>query len=62
MRLTKLDMARVIVAATYNMEALPAGDDRRVLYLARHKAEHLKHHHKIAMKVFADRAAKKETV
>lgn len=31
MRLTKNDMARVIVCALYNMPALPPADDHRVL-------------------------------
>jgi hypothetical protein len=34
MRLTKNDMARVIVQALYNLPELPAGTDRRVFRLS----------------------------
>lgn len=50
MRLTKNDMARVIVQALYNMPALPAADDRRVMKrAAKGTVASLTYQHKLAM-------------
>lgn len=50
MRLTKLDMARVIVTALYNRPALVAEDHPEAVRRAkRGKVENLKHEHKLAM-------------
>lgn len=50
MRLTKNDMARVIVAALYNLPALPAADDIRVVHRAqRGTVARLTRQHKLAV-------------
>lgn len=49
MRLTKNDMARVIVAALYNMNALPAADHHEVVRWSRKRADELRDHHKRAL-------------
>ena len=48
-KLTKLEMARVIVAALYNMKKLPPSDDDRVVKWARKRSVELADHHKRAI-------------
>lgn len=56
MRLTKNDLARVIVQALYNLDELPAADNCNVLAMARtNKLEDLARQHKLAVKVILDR-------
>ena len=55
MTLTKNDMARVIVQALYNLPALPAADDRRVLRQTRSKKTALQDGHNLAIKILLDR-------
>jgi hypothetical protein len=52
-RLTKNDMARVIVAALYNMRALPPTDHHEVIRWERKKADELRDHHKRALAAIA---------
>lgn len=47
--LTKNDMARVIVAALYNMKALPAPDHHQVKRWERKRKVELADHHKRAL-------------
>ena len=50
MRLTKNDMARVIVAALYNMKALPPADHFKVVSMARRSSvDELRDQHKRAV-------------
>jgi hypothetical protein len=62
-RLTKNDMARVIVAALYNMKSLPPADHHEVVRWSRIRAVELRDHHKRALAAIASvRAAKAEEV
>lgn len=50
MRLTKTDMARVVVAALYNMKALPPADHFQVTRMVRRSShDELSHQHKLAL-------------
>jgi hypothetical protein len=52
MRLTKLDMARVVVTALYNRDALVPADDPEAVRKARVlNVEQLRHQHKLALAV-----------
>ena len=53
MAVTKLDMARVIVLALYNLKALPAGDDVRVVQQMKHRKDTLARKHKMALAAIA---------
>jgi hypothetical protein len=56
MRLTKNNMARVVVAALYNMPALPEANHFQVVRLVRRQsADELRHQHKLAMKAIESR-------
>lgn len=58
MRLTKTDMARVIVQALYNLPELPAVDNHRVTRMVqRGKVEQLTYQHKLAVKVLLEKTA-----
>lgn len=62
MRITKLDMARVIVTALYNKPALVAADHpEAVLRAAKGKVETLTRQHEMAMKAIQSRAAQPST-
>jgi len=53
MRITKTDMARVIVQALYAMSELPATDDRRVKRLAGRPLSTLEPQHKLAVTILS---------
>ena len=56
MRLTKLDMARVIVTALYNLDALvPADHPEAVRRAARGTVDQLQRQHKLAMAAIESR-------
>jgi hypothetical protein len=55
MRLTKNDMARVVVMALYNSDKLPARDNVNVVRLARKRKEHLEESYDLAHKLLAER-------
>ena len=55
MRQTKLDMARVIVQALYNMPELPAVDHHAIKKQARRKKIHLAEDYTLAHKILTDR-------
>jgi hypothetical protein len=58
MRLTKNDMARVVVQALYNLPSLPAADDKRVLNLINKTLlPRLSEQHKKAVDILMDREA-----
>ncbi len=58
MRLTKTDMARVVVTALYNMKALAPSDHPEVVRKVRTlNVEQLKHQHKLAMAAINSRPA-----
>lgn len=58
MRLTKNDMARVVVQALYNLPSLPASDDSRVANIAkRTKLDRLTCQHATAMRVLTAKVA-----
>jgi hypothetical protein len=58
MRLTKNDMARVVVQALYNLPTLPAEDDRRVTNLVnKTKLDRLESHHRTAMGILLARVS-----
>jgi len=52
MRLTKNDMARVVVQALHALPSLPEADERRVVRMARREVqEHMRRQHELALKV-----------
>lgn len=55
MRITKHQMAKVIIAALYNLPYLPADDDRRVIKRAKAKLSTLENQHAMAIKVLEAR-------
>ena len=55
MKLTKNDMARVIVQALYNSEKLPDRDNVNVVRLARGKKEYVVENYKRAHKILTAR-------
>jgi transketolase C-terminal domain/subunit len=55
--LTKSDKARVIIAALYNMQELPAADHKLVVKEARRPSRIINERHKIALNIFAKKAA-----
>jgi hypothetical protein len=58
MRLTKLDMARVIVTALYNKSALVPADHPEAVRRAKNgTVEQLRHQHKLALAAIESRRA-----
>jgi hypothetical protein len=55
MRLTKLDMARVVVTALYNLPALAPADHQEVVKRTRGTVEFLRRHYALAMKAIESR-------
>jgi hypothetical protein len=53
-KLTKNDMARVIVQALYNLKSLPPADHFSVLRTAKRKKETLVDHYNLAHKILSD--------
>jgi hypothetical protein len=56
-RLTKNDMARVIVQALLNLPTLPDANHRRVTKMARASVAVLKDRHRLAVKILNDKVA-----
>jgi hypothetical protein len=54
-KLTKLDMAKIIVQALYNLPELPSEDDKEVKRLSRQSTEHLKESHRLAINILSKR-------
>jgi len=58
MRLTKNDMARVVVQALYNLPSLPSSDDARVVNIEnRTKLDRLTGQHATAMRILSAKVA-----
>ena len=62
MKLTKTDMARVVIQALYGLNALPPIDDRRVLRQARRDKFSLTESFNIAMRILEERAQRRATL